>query len=161
MVVWTIDGGPAAAAVSVDDDGPDVVDEAGRVLCDLDAVLAPWFARRCTRLRAQEYVRGLGSLVERKNSWQLAEHAGHATPDRFQRLLASAAWDEAGVREDVRDWAVGFLADAEAVLVPDETGFLKKGTRPVFRGSIRVRPGGSRTARSGCSWPTPPRWGGC
>jgi SRSO17 transposase len=128
MVVWTIDGGPAAAAVSVDDVGPDVVDEAGRVLGDLDAVLAPWFARRSTRLRAQEYVRGLASLVERKNSWQLAEHAGHRTPDRFQRLLASAAWDEAGVREDVRDWAVGFLADAEAVLVPDETGFLKKGT---------------------------------
>jgi SRSO17 transposase len=123
MVVWTIDGGPAAAAVSVDDVGPDVVDEAGRVLGDLDAVLAPWFARASTRRRAQEYVRGLASLVERKNSWQLAEHAGHRTPDRFQRLLASAAWDEAGVREDVRDWAVGFLSDAEAVLVPDETGF--------------------------------------
>jgi SRSO17 transposase len=67
-------------------------------------------------------------LVERKNSWQLAEHAGHAMPDRFQRLLASAAWNEAGVREDVRDFTVGFLADAQAVLVPDETGFLKKGT---------------------------------
>jgi SRSO17 transposase len=106
---------------------PDVVDVAGRVLGELDAVLAPWFARASTRLRAQEYVRGLASLVERKNSWQLAEHAGHATPDPFQRLLASAAWDEAGVREDVRDFTVGFLTHAEAVLVPDETGFLKKG----------------------------------
>jgi len=92
-------------------------------------VLAPWFARAGTRLAAQQYVRGLASLVERKNSWQLAEHAGHGSPDRLQRLLATAAWDESGVREDVRDWTVGFLADPEAVLVVDDTGFLKKGRR--------------------------------
>jgi hypothetical protein len=105
--VWTLDECPAAAAVRVDDARLDVVDVAGWVLGELDAVLAPWFARAGTRLCAQEYVRGLASLVERKNSWQLAEHAGHATPDRLQRLLGSAAWDEAGVREDVRDWTVG------------------------------------------------------
>jgi SRSO17 transposase len=125
--VWTIEDRPTAVAVRVDDDGVDVVDVAGRVLGELDGVLAPWFARAGTRLAAQQYVRGLASLVERKNSWQLAEHAGHATPDRLQRLLGSAAWDEAGVREDVRGWAVRFLADAQAVLVADDTGFVKKG----------------------------------
>lgn len=52
--------------------------------------------------------------MERKNSWQLAEHAGHGTPDRFQRLLAGPAWDEHGVRGDVRDWAVNELADVWA-----------------------------------------------
>jgi SRSO17 transposase len=104
-----------------------VVDVAGLVVGELDAVLAPWFARAATRLTAQQYVRGLASLVERKNSWQLSEHAGHRTPDRLQRLLSTAAWDEAGVREDVRDWTVRYLADAEAVLVADDTGFLKKG----------------------------------
>jgi SRSO17 transposase len=127
--VWTLDEWPAAAAVRVDDPGPDVVDVAGRVLGEVDAVLAPWFARAGTRLVAQQYVRGLASLVERKNSWQLAEHAGHGTPDRLQRLLGSAVWDETGVREDVRNWTVGFLADAQAVLVADDTGFLKKGRR--------------------------------
>lgn len=60
-----------------------MVDVAGRVLGELDAVLAPWFARVGTRLAAQQYVRGLASTVERKNSWQLAGHAGHRTPDRF------------------------------------------------------------------------------
>ncbi len=70
---------------------------------------------------------GEASTVERKNSWQLAEHAGHRSPDRFQRLLSSAAWDEPGVREDVGNWAVAALADPEAVLVVDDTGFLKKG----------------------------------
>jgi SRSO17 transposase len=125
--VWTLEDRPAAVAVRVDDGEPDVVDVAGRVLGELDAVLAPWFARAGTRLAAQQYVRGLASLVERKNSWQLAEHAGHRTPDRLQRLLSSAAWDEPGVRDDVRDWAVRALADQEAVLVADDTGFLKKG----------------------------------
>jgi SRSO17 transposase len=125
--VGTLNEIPTAVAVRVDDAEPDVVDVAGRVLGEVEAVLAPWFARAGTRLAAGQYVRGLASLVERKNSWQLAEHAGHATPDRLQRLLASAAWDEAGVREDVRGWAVGFLADAQAVLVCDDTGFLKKG----------------------------------
>jgi len=105
----------------------DVVDVAGRVLGELDAVIAPWFAQAGTRVAAQQYVRGLASTVERKNSWQLAEHAGHRTPDRLQRLLSTAAWDEAGVREDVRDWAVRSLADPQAVLVADDTGFLKKG----------------------------------
>jgi SRSO17 transposase len=127
--VWTLEDHPAAVAVRVDDAEPDVVDVAGRVLGELDAVLAPWFARVGTRLAAQQYVRGLASMVERKSSWQLAEHAGHRSPDRFQRLLHSAAWDEHGVCEDVRDWAVRQLADAEAVLVADDTGFLKKGTR--------------------------------
>ncbi len=106
-----------------------MVDVAGRVVGELDAVLAPWFARAGTRLAGQQYVRGLASTVERKNSWQLAEHAGHGSPDRLQRLLGSAAWDCHGVREDVRGWTVGYLADAEAVLVCDDTGFLKKGRR--------------------------------
>jgi SRSO17 transposase len=127
--VWTIEDRPAAVAARVDDDGVDVIDVAGRVLGELDAVMAPWFARAGTRLAAQQYVRGLASMVERKNSWQLAEHAGHATPDRFQRLLGGSAWDEHGLREDVRDWAVQQLACDEAVLVADDTGFLKKGRR--------------------------------
>src|SRR5262249_32518723 len=101
----------------VEDDGSDLVDVAGRVLGELDAVIAPWFAQAGARLAGQQYVRGLASTVERKNSWQLAEVAGHSTPDRLQRLLSTAAWDEAGVREDVRAWAVGALADPDAVLV--------------------------------------------
>lgn len=94
-------------------------------MSELDGLLAPWFARAGTRLAAQQYVRGLASAVERKNSWQLAEHAGHRSPDRLQRPLSSAEWDETGVREDVRGWAVAALADPDAVLVADDTGFLR------------------------------------
>ena len=49
----------------------------------------------------------------------------------MQHLLARAVWDEDGVRDDVRDYVVEHLGDPQAVLVVDETGDLKKGTRTV------------------------------
>jgi SRSO17 transposase len=48
----------------------------------------------------------------------------------MQRLLRRADWDIDGVRDDVRDYVVERLGDPEGVLIADETGFLKKGTRP-------------------------------
>ena len=128
-VVTSVDERPAAGGVGVDDVELDVVDVANEQLGELFAVMAPWFARAGTRLLAQAYVRGLASGVERKNSWQLAEHAGHPVPDRFQRLLAGSAWDVHGMCDDVRGFVVGYLADEQAVLVADDTGFLKKGRK--------------------------------
>src|SRR5205085_2313463 len=57
--------------------------------------------------------------------------AGDLTPDRMQRLLNSADWDAAAVRDDLRAYVVEHLGDPSAVLVVDETGFLKKGTKSV------------------------------
>ncbi len=101
---------------------------------DLERVharIAPRFVRAEPRRRAMAYLRGLLSSVERKNGWQLAEQAGEATPDGMQRLLGSAAWDADAVRDDLRAYVVEHLGDAAAVLVVDETGFLKKGTKSV------------------------------
>jgi SRSO17 transposase len=81
------------------------------------------------RRRALGYLRGLLSQVERKNSWWLAEQAGEPTPDGMQRLLNGAGWDADGVRDDLRDYVVEHLGDPDAVLVLDETGFVKKGDR--------------------------------
>src|SRR5215213_6754512 len=97
----------------------------------LHARIAPRFARPEPRRRALAYLRGLVSPVERKNGWQLAEQAGDATPDGMQRLLATAGWDADTVRDDLRAYVVEHLGDPGAVLVVDETGFLKKGTTSV------------------------------
>ena len=100
----------------------------------LDALhtrIAPRFARAEPRRRVLAYLRGLLGNVGRKNGWQLAEHAGEATPDGMQRLLATADWDPDGVRDDLRAYVVEHLGDPGAVLVADETGFLKKGTTSV------------------------------
>src|SRR5688572_30991285 len=70
---------------------------------ELEAVgnrLSDHFARSEVRQRAQDYLRGLLSEAERKNSWQLAEVAGNATPYGLQHLLGRASWDAHAVRED-------------------------------------------------------------
>ena len=98
-------------------------------LDDLFALVAGRFPRVEPRLRARAYVRGLLAPLAGKNGWTLAEAAGNATPDGMQRLLNRAAWDADGVRDDVRGYVARHLGDAGGVLVVDETGFLKKGTR--------------------------------
>ena len=97
----------------------------------LHARIAGRFARAEPRRRALAYLRGLLGNVGRKNGWQLAEHAGERTPDGMQRLLATADWDPDLVRDDLRGYVVEQLGDPGAVLVVDETGFLKKGTTSV------------------------------
>jgi SRSO17 transposase len=97
----------------------------------LHARIAGRFIRAEPRRRALAYLRGLLGKVTRKNGWQLAEHAGERTPDGMQRLLSTADWDPDLVRDDLRGYVVEHLGDAGAVLVVDETGFLKKGTTSV------------------------------
>jgi SRSO17 transposase len=89
------------------------------------------FGRVEPRRRARALVLGLLADLPRKNCWTIAEHAGDATPDGMQHLLAGAVWDEHAVRDDVRDYLVDHLGDPEAVLVVDETGDLKKGASTV------------------------------
>jgi SRSO17 transposase len=86
------------------------------------------FARAEPRQRMTRYVDGLLAELERKNGWTLAEHAGEISPDGMQRLLRTADWDVDAVRDEVRDYLVEHLGSRQAVLVIDETGFIKKGT---------------------------------
>jgi SRSO17 transposase len=95
-------------------------------LCDW---IGPRFTRPEVRRRAAGFLRGLLGGVDRKNGWQLAEHASELTPDGMQRLLTSARWDADALRDDVRAYVVEQLGDHDGVLVVDETGFLKKGNK--------------------------------
>jgi SRSO17 transposase len=83
------------------------------------------------RARVRAYLAGLLSRVERKNGWQVAEQLGESGPQGVQRLLNRAHWDADAVRDDLRVYVVEHLGDPDAVLVVDETGFLKKGTKSV------------------------------
>jgi SRSO17 transposase len=98
-------------------------------LDDLFALVAGRFGRVEPRRQARAYVGGLLAPLAAKNSWTLAEAAGDKSPDRMQRLLNRAGWDAGGARDDVRAYVVRHLGDAGGVLVVDETGFVKKGTR--------------------------------
>ncbi|MFE3584444.1 IS701 family transposase [Streptomyces vinaceus] len=97
-------------------------------LDDLFVTIGHRFGRVELRRRMRDYVRGLLSPVARKNSWQLAEHAGHATPDGLQHLLAGAKWDPDDIRDDLQEYVAGKLGESDGVLIIDDTGFIKKGT---------------------------------
>jgi SRSO17 transposase len=106
-----------------------VVSEWNEVATEAYERIAPHFARSETRARAWRYLQGLLSATERKNGWQLAEHSGEAHPRGIQRLLDEATWDVDAVRDDLRQYVVDQLGQPSGVLMVDETGFLKKGTK--------------------------------
>ena len=91
-------------------------------------LIADLFSRSEPRARSLAYLQGLLSVCERKNSWQLAEWMGEAAPYGVQHLLDRARWDADQVRDRMRSYALEELSSAKAVLIVDETGFLKKGS---------------------------------
>jgi SRSO17 transposase len=106
-----------------------VADLAAGELDRVHARVAGRFARSEPRVRVREYLCGLVAGLERKNGWTLAERAGEASPDGMQRLLRWADWDVDGVRDDLRAYVAEQLGEPDGVLIADETGFLKKGSK--------------------------------
>ena len=121
MIPSCIDFGFAAVAARHSKD-PD------RWQAGLDEVLgrvAGRFARVEPRRRARGFLLGLLAGLSRTNCWTIAEHAGQASPDGMQDLLARAVWDADAVRDDLRAYVVAHLGDPGSVLVVDETGDVK------------------------------------
>jgi SRSO17 transposase len=85
------------------------------------------FARVEPRRRMRDYVHGLLGPVGRKNGWQLAEYAGHATPDGLQHLLSRSRWEADEVRDDLHAYVAEHLGADNGVLIIDDTSFVKKG----------------------------------
>src|SRR5713226_10753185 len=79
-------------------------------LIQLHQRLAPYFARPEPRLHALLYLQAIVSEIPRKNSWQIAEHAKQTRPYGMQRLLSRAIWNEAGVRNELRAFALHSLS---------------------------------------------------
>lgn len=105
---------------------------AGIAPAELDAVherITCRLARAEPRARVREYLAGPVAGLERKNRWTLADRAGEVSPDGMQRLRRREDWDTREVRDDVRDYVIEHLGDPGGVLIADETGFIKKGTR--------------------------------
>ena len=94
-------------------------------------LVADCFPRRESRQTLRETVEAVLMGLERLNCWTLAEALGHSGPHRLQHFLSRAVWDHETVREQVASFAVGHLADGQAVLVVDETGDEKSSTDAV------------------------------
>ena len=89
--------------------------------------IKPLFRQERTAASAGLFLDALLGPERRKTGWMRAEAAGDSGPWRQQALLDRIRWDADALRDLVREHALETLADPEAVLVVDETGFLKQG----------------------------------
>src|SRR3954453_3457611 len=96
-------------------------------LRDAKERIRPLFQQERTAASAGLFLDALLGPERRKTGWMRAEAAGDRGPWRQQALLDRTRWDADALRDLVRDYALETLADPDAVLVLDETGFLKQG----------------------------------
>ena len=89
--------------------------------------IRPLFTQRRVAASAGEFLDGLLGNEPRKTGWMRAEAAGDRGPWRQQAILGRGQWDADALRDIVREYALETLGDQDAVLVIDETGFLKQG----------------------------------
>src|SRR4051794_8372173 len=89
--------------------------------------IRPLFRQERVATNAGLFLEGLLGDEQRKTGWMRAEAAGDPGPWRQQAILGRMAWDADALRDIVRDYVIEHLADDDAVLVIDETGFLKQG----------------------------------
>jgi SRSO17 transposase len=85
------------------------------------------FSQERVAASAGKFLDGLLGNEPRKTGWMRAEAAGDSGPWRQQAILGRGRWDADALREIVREYALETLAEQTAVLVIDETGFLKQG----------------------------------
>jgi SRSO17 transposase len=89
--------------------------------------IRPLFTQERVAVSASLFLDGLLGPERRKTGWMRAEAAGDPGPWRQQAILGRGRWQADALRDLVRDYALETLADGDAVLVIDETGFLKQG----------------------------------
>src|SRR5690242_15898361 len=89
--------------------------------------IRPLFTQERVAVSAGRFLDGLLGPERRKTGWMRAEAAGDPGPWRQQAILGRGRWEADALRDLVREYALETLADAGAVLVLDETGFLKQG----------------------------------
>jgi SRSO17 transposase len=96
-------------------------------LREVKARMRPLFTQDRVAASAGLFLDGLLGEERRKTGWMRAEAAGDPGPWRQQAILGCGRWDADALRDIVREYVVETLAEPNAVLVVDETGFLKQG----------------------------------
>ena len=118
-------------------------------LRDVKARMRPLFTQERVATSAGQLLDGLLGEERRKTGWMRAEAAGDPGPWRQQAILGRGRWDADALRDIVCDYALETLAENDAVLVIDETGFLKQGKASCgIAYSTRAQPGRSPTVKS-------------
>ena len=96
-------------------------------LRNVKARMRPLFTQERVAASAAAFLDGLLGNEQRKTGWMRAEAAGDPGPWRQQAILGRGRWEADSLRDIVRGYTLETFADDDAVLVIDETGFLKQG----------------------------------
>lgn len=96
-------------------------------LRDVKGRMRGLFTQERVAASANLFLDGLLGDERRKTGWMRAEAAGDPGPWRQQAILGRGRWDADELRDVVREYVIENLAANDAVLVIDETGFLKQG----------------------------------
>jgi SRSO17 transposase len=98
----------------------------GRLTAFLQRYL-PRFYRVEHRAHASTVIHGLLSGLERKTCEPIASQAG-LHRKTIQTFVGAGAWDDDAVIDELRDHVRDELADPQAIVILDCSGFVKKGT---------------------------------
>ena len=96
-------------------------------LQDVKGRIRPLFSQARMAVPAGLFLDALLGPERRKTGRMRAEAAGDPGPRRQQAAPGRSRWEADALRDVVRDYALETLAASDAVLVLDETGFLKQG----------------------------------
>ena len=135
-------------------------------LRQVKAEIQPLFGHPSVAASAAAFLDGLLGSERRKTGWMRAEAAGDPGPWRQQAVLGRSHWNADALRDLVREYALETLASPGAVLVIDETGFLKQGLRSCGvgrqycgqRGKQDTLMFGVNDAERSCPIPARARW---
>jgi SRSO17 transposase len=122
-------------------------------LREVKARIRPLFTQDRVAASAGHFLDGLLGDERRKTGWMRAEAAGDPGPWRQQALLGRGRWDADHLRDLLRDYALETLADDDAVLVIDETGFLKQGKASC---GVARQPAPGTAGTAMCRWSCSP-----
>lgn len=114
-------------------------------LREVKARIRPLFSQERVAASAGAFLDDLLGPEQRKTGWMRAESAGDKGPSRQQAVLGRGRWDADALRDVVRDYVMETLADDDAVLVIDKTGFLKQGKQSCGVGRQYTGSGGKIT----------------
>jgi SRSO17 transposase len=91
----------------------------------------PHFGRDENHAHARTIVEGLLVGGDRRNVENMAEAIAGGVVRTLQKFMSQSVWDDREVLSVMRQHVVEALGDDDAVLIIDETGFPKKGTKSV------------------------------
>jgi SRSO17 transposase len=114
---------------------PEDLDRVSHSFTTFHAHFAPLFGRTETRVRSEQYLRGLLlQRADRRNAENIAEAVEGATPRTLQRFLTEAPWQHRPVIEALHQFLGPRLSSpdgADGVFILDESGAAKQGKHSV------------------------------